>query len=336
MTLRRLLLTCMTSAALALAAPAFGAGPLETARATARAAREQLTLVRSAQFSQRNELSQVSTRIEQLKGQRKGALAAGGELDLALKRSQDLSGSLSVLAQQAAARESELEAATVALLDGLTAELSALRTAFDRQPDRGARRELIAQMKTLRAEREALRATLPAARLPTLDTPRPSDDPAELLEQADLLRDNQEKLQTELKALDGRIAERRQEADLDRRVQRFLGEESMFDDQDRRLRVQRVEGAGQRAFDSAGGAAPGGLGATPSGATTGVDPAGLPGSAQVVNGSDARPQPGTSSALPGEDEDLPALERQRGALERLEQELGRRADELQRRAAALR
>ena len=81
---------------------------------------------------------------------------------------------------------------------------------------------------------------LPAAKLPTLDTVRPSDDPEELLEQADLLRDNEEKLRRELKTLEARIAERRDEAELDRRVQRFMGEESMFDDSDRRLRVQRT------------------------------------------------------------------------------------------------
>jgi hypothetical protein len=341
--------------ALAMATSAFGAGSLEAVRSAARAARDQVSQLRAAQLAQRNELSGLSQRIEQLKAAQKGALTAGSELDVALKHSQELSGVLSGLAQQVSSREVELEAANLALLDALTGELSRLRADFDRQGDRAVRRGLIDQMKKLRVEREALRATLPAAKLPQLDTLKPSDDPEELLEQADLLRDNQEKLQKELKAVEARIAERKQEAELDRRVQRFMGEESMFDDQDRRLRVQRsttfagastTNGAGAPSPsapvgpDSAGSPSAGTLGAfdTSRGSATpqqgGLDNSG--GGVRVISGSDARPQLGGARPVAeGDDDHLEDLEVERLKLRSLADELKQKADELERRANQL-
>ncbi|MCU0701199.1 MAG: TetR family transcriptional regulator [Myxococcaceae bacterium] len=224
-----------------LASPAWAASGVEALRGSAAGLRAQVTSLRAEQLTRRNELSVVSSRIETLKAQAKGALLPGSELDQSLKRSQELSGVLTELAQQLSTREGELEAANLALLDALSGELTRLRAEFDRQTNREVRRGLIDQMRKLRSERESVRAALPATKLPTLDALKPSDDPEELLEQADLLRDNEEKVRRELKALEARITQRREEAELDRRVQRFLGEESMFDDQDRRLRVQRKD-----------------------------------------------------------------------------------------------
>lgn len=233
----RAALLCLTL----LATQAWAATGVEAMRANSAGLRAQVSQLRGEQLSKRNELSAVSGRIEALKSQSKGALLPGSELDQALKRSQELSGSLTDLAQRLSTREAELESANLALLDGLSAELTRLRGEFDRQTDRAARKGLIDQMRRLRAERESVRAALPAARLPSLDSLKPTDDPEELLEQADLLRDNEEKVRRELKALDARITQRRDEVELDRRVQRFMGEESMFDDQDRRLRLQRKD-----------------------------------------------------------------------------------------------
>jgi hypothetical protein len=330
---------------------ALGAGSLEAVRSTARAAREQVSQLRASQLTQRNELSKVSQRVEQLKVGQRGTLTPGSELDLALKRSQELSGVLSALAQQMSLRESELESANLALLDALTGELSRLRADFDRQTDRGVRRGLIEQLKKLRGEREALRATLPVARLPVLSTVTPSDDPTELLEQADLLRDNQEKVQKELKTLEVRIAERRQEAELDSRVQRFMGEESMFDEQDRRLRVQRTtpleapaataaEGTSRAASapgpDTAGGGYNGAAfsdPATPEAVRGSVD---NQSGVQVINGSDARPQLGGARTVAVGDDDLEGLEAEQAKLRGRAAALKQQADELERRAADLR
>ncbi len=356
-------------AACLLASPAWAAGSLDALRASSRAAREQVSALKAEQLKHRSELSVLSSRIEALKAASQGKLLPGGELDAALKRSQELSGVLTDLAQRAGGRESELEVANLALLDGLSGELSRLRADFDRQTDRARRQGLIDQMRRVRAEREALRQTLPAAQLPTLGAVRPSDDPEELLEQADLLRDNEEKVRRELKALQARITERREEVELDRRVQRFMGEESMFDDGDRRLRVQRTtttplapptqfasqpprdaspEGTSpQPAFEvgnsvgsqsttaGAGGASNDSLGPPPSreSAAGGYDSSGV----RVTNASDARPQVGGARGLAGGgDGDLDELEVERLRLQGLAEQLKRRADEFQQRAADLR
>ncbi len=363
-----LLIACL------FALPALAAGPLDALRAESRGLRDQVSAVKGQQLAGRNELSKLSERITTLKAESKGKLLPGGELDAALKRSQELSTSLSDLAQSVAGKESALENANLALLDALSAELNRVRAEFDRQSDRQVRKGLIDQMRKLRAEREALRQTLPATRIPYLDSVKPSDDPEELLEQADLLRDNEEKLRKELKSLEARIAERRDEAELDKRVQRFMGEESMFDDSDRRLRVQRTlttpgtapvqmaNGVGgqqnpEAAPPPTGGfsdtkAGTGGPAATPptAGALGGfnavpaertsdssnVQPGGLDSSGiRVTNASDARVQIGGTRSIAGGDDDLNDLEVERQRLQGLAGQLKKKADELQKRAAQL-
>lgn len=361
-----ILRAALLAVSLLLAVPALGATSLDAMRASSRSVRDQVSQLKAEQLKKRSELSVLSSRIEALKAQSKGRLLPGGELDTALKASQELSGALTDLAQQVSTRETELETANLALLDALSGELNRLRTDFDRQTDRGVRKGLIDQMRRLRAERDALRATLPAAKLPTLDTVKPSDDPEELLEQADLLRDNEEKLQKELKALESRIAERRDEAELDKRVQRFMGEESMFDDQDRRLRVQRTTPLENATPPQAGGTNnpndPTGVGAQYSGApqdtaggftpsntnaatdrspTTPPPLGGLDqGGVSIHSGSDARPQVGAgnggSSTIATGDEDLEDLEVQRAKLKGLADELKKKASELEKRASQLR
>ena len=355
--------------AVVFAFPAWAAGSLEALRSGSRGARDQVTTLRAEQLKQRNELSTLSAQLETLKAASKGKLLPGGELDAALKRSQELSGVLSDLAMQVSGREAQLESANLSLLDGLSAELTRLRSEFDRQNDRAVRKGLIDQLRKLRVERDALRQTLPATKIPTLDAVRPSDDPEELLEQADLLRDNEEKLRRELKTLDARIAERRDEVELDRRVQRFMGEESMFDDGDRRLRVQRTvttpgtaptasltdpksaEAAGTppvgTTADTTAGSPGGAFTNSPFGAqslgapaarqtegtsiNTGLDSSNI----RVTNASDARVQVGGARAISGGDDDLDDLEVERVRLQGLAGQLKKKADELQQRASQL-
>ena len=109
-------------------------------------------------------------------------------------------------------------------------------------------------MRALRAERDAVRAALPAAQVPALLPAPSSDDPEELLEQADALRDAGDKVKQRLAALESRIAEAREERDLDRRMGDFLGEGAMFDEQDRRLRLDRDPHAREFGYRPAGGA----------------------------------------------------------------------------------
>jgi hypothetical protein len=227
---------------LCLVAPvAFGATSLEALRASASAARAQVSSTRAAQQQGQAELDKLGAQIEALKARAKGKLLPGGELDAALKKSQELSASLTSSASALSSQEGTLETANLALLSELSNELSRARADFDRQTDRAARTQLIARMRKLRAEREQVRATLPAAKVPALEAVKPSDDPEDLLEQADLAKDNEDKVRKQLQALEKRIAEAKEERDLDNRVRQFLGDEALFDESDRRLRVTRTE-----------------------------------------------------------------------------------------------
>lgn len=233
--MKRMLLTLFC-----LFAPvAFGATQLEALRTGASAARAQVSATRSTQLQSQAELNKLAGRIEELKAQAKGKLLPGSELDSALKKSQELSASLTESAAALSSQQNALEAANLALLSELSNELNRLRADFDRQTDRNVRTQLISKLRSLRSEREQVRAALPAAKLPALEAVKPSDDPEDLLEQADLLKDNEDKVRKQLQALEKRISEAKQERDLDNRVRQFLGDEALFDESDRRLRVTR-------------------------------------------------------------------------------------------------
>src|SRR5262245_44622626 len=116
--MKRLLLTLFC-----LVAPvAFGATQLEALRAGASAARAQVSSTRSATLQGQGELNKLATRIEELKAQAKGKLLPGSELDSALKRSQELSASLTASSAALSSQESALESANLALLNELSNE----------------------------------------------------------------------------------------------------------------------------------------------------------------------------------------------------------------------
>lgn len=220
---------------LLLALPVWAQASLDALRSTAKGAREQAQQVRSEQMLRRTELSQLSGRIEALKAQRK----RGSTLDAALKESQALSDVLTQLARTLASKEAELESTNLALLDALSQRLAALRSDFDHQPDRAGREKVVAQMKALRQEREQVRAALPATKVPALPTLSDAQDPEDLLAQADLLQDQQDKVKGQLAKLDKRIAELKAERELDRRNRDFQFEDSALDESDRRFNVRR-------------------------------------------------------------------------------------------------
>ncbi|MCY1016606.1 TetR family transcriptional regulator [Pyxidicoccus sp. MSG2] len=338
---------------LLLGVPAWGASGLEAVRGRAQTARTEVRSLRGQQQSLREELNGLAARIEALKSARQGRLTAGTELEAALRRSQELSGSLTGLAQSVAAAEGESERAHLALHTALSEELSRLRAAWDATTERGQRAKLLEAMRTARAEREAVRAALPASRVPALDAATSSgDDPEDLLEQADTLRDTEDKVRERLKALRGRITEVREERDLDRRMNDFLGEESMFDEQDRRLRV-RLSGdrvqvdrsggsrGGSPSFQEDSAGAPGGNPAPPPEISTPDDVSG-PGPISPTNASarasDRRPQVESVRAqalASGGPVDLAALEAEAAKLESLARELDGRASTLEHRAQEL-
>ncbi|WP_257452741.1 TetR family transcriptional regulator [Archangium lipolyticum] len=339
---------------LLLGAPVWAASGLDTPRAEARTARAQVRELRDRQQLLRAELNTLAGRIESLKSEQKGRLVAGPELEGALRRSQELSGQLTGLAQSLAGAEAEAERRNLALYTALSDELARVRQTWDATKDREARAGLIARMRDLRAERDAVRAALPPSQVPALDGARTSDDPEDMLEQADALRDSEDKVNQRLQALRARITELREERELDRRMSDFLGEESMFDDQDRHMRLRfdsasksisvapvprRGGGSGTTFTEGSSPSAGGPVNSpAPQNPDDGQEPTNnyQPYSSRA---SDSRPQVGTVRAqtlASGDSESLRELEAEAARLESLARELGSRADTLERKAQQLR
>src|SRR5262245_19838284 len=190
--------------------------PAAEARAQVQRSRDGAQALRQQQSRLRTELNEVAGRIQELKAQKRGQLIPSGELPSLLRRSHELSGALTEVESGLARAQSELEQKSSALVDALDEELESSRAAFDRA-GRDERRALLERMRALRRERDQARSQLPAARLPEVQG-APSDDPTDLLEQADALRDTQDKVAARLKALERRIAQLKRERDLDRRM----------------------------------------------------------------------------------------------------------------------
>jgi chromosome segregation ATPase len=350
--MKRLLPTLLLC--LLLGAPVWAASELEATRARAQVARAQVRTLRERQQALRGELNGLAARIETLKAAQQGKLTTGPELEQALRRSQELSGELTGLAQQVAGAEGEAEKAHLALHASLSEDLTRVHAAWDAAAQREERARLLTRMRELRAEREAVRAALPASRMPALSHTEASDDPEDLLEQADALRDSEDKVRQRLSALKSRITEVREERALERRMNDFLGEESMFDDQDRRLRL-RVSGDQKFAVDSS--ASPRNEGVTMTDSPSPGDASPPPGSPETVDpppemprdnpddgdtaggiqpppvrASDRRPQVEALRAqqlAAGDFDDLASLEAEAKRLEALARELESRAKALE-------
>ncbi|HEY8209285.1 MAG TPA: TetR family transcriptional regulator [Myxococcaceae bacterium] len=316
-------LVCVAGSRTALALPAA------EARAQVQKARDGAQSLRQRQLQLRGELDEVAGRIQELKAQQQGRLIPGGELSGLLRRSQELSGSLTEVESGLARAEGDVQEKSGALAAALESEMDAARAAFDRA-GHDERRTLLERMRALRKERDQVRAQLPAARLPQVKA-EASDDPADLLEQADALRDTQDKVTSRLKTLERRIDEVKRERELDRRMGEFLGEEQVFDERDRRLASSP---------SAAPGAPPSRDVQLPSTEQTepifGLFGAQLDGVFHSPAARDGQPQVGVGT-LPGPagDGEISALQRQQKELEAMSKELGARAGELEQRAREL-
>ncbi|MDC0713660.1 TetR family transcriptional regulator [Stigmatella sp. ncwal1] len=339
---------------LLLGSPVWAATGLDVGRSAAQQARAAVRALRERQQTLRQELNGLAGHIETLKAERQGRLTPGQELEKALRRSQELSGELTGLAQAVASAEGESERAHLALHVALSEELSRTRAAWDATSDRNQRASLLSRMRELRAEREAVRSALPASRVPTVGRAEASDDPADLLEQADALRDSEDKVRQRLMALKSRIAEVREERELERRMSDFLGEERMFDEQDRRMRLRLNGTELSSQADEREGAHPGIVEPRdpPPSSVGGADPPSVP----VNNGNPDAPSPPTTPApvsvrasdhrpqvqgvraqelAAGDFEDLATLEAEAKRLESLARELDSRANSLERKVREL-
>lgn len=333
---------------LLVAGPVFAATRLETTRAEAKGARAKVQEIRGRQAALRGELGQVSSRIEAMKAKGQSFLI-NPELDAQLRRSQELSASMTELAQSMSSLEAKSQASAAALLTVLNDELLRLRNELERSTDRNARKTLITQLRSLRDEREQVRAQLPANAVPALNEVG-SGDPEEMLEQADALRDSEDKLRSQMKQLQTRLQEAKDERELDRSIDNFSRDDAMFDDQDRRLRLTRSQST--RLTVERAPPLSDGFSNAEAGAATGVqgaagpqadfrspnesDPqAGNPGDRefnQTARASDALPQIGKVSTGTTESDDVASLEAQLKKLQRQADELKTRAELLEKKA----
>jgi chromosome segregation ATPase len=340
--MRRLLTLVLCLAAGSAAA----ATALEAARAGAADARGKVTELRTHQMSLRKEMNQLAPRIEALKAEQKGALIPGSELERSLQRSQEISGLLSQTARDLSTAEGEAEKRNLALLSELSASIDAARGRWD-QANRDERKALVDGLRSLRAEREQVRAELPASAIPAPQAER-SDDPTELLEQADAVRDSEDKVRQRMQQLEGRIRELHQEHDLDRRMNDFLGEEAMFDEQDSRIRLSRevdstsggssIFSAPSMQNDHAGQATPAsganGLPLGPAGPNTNAPPP--QNTTAFSSGEDARPTADPVINVDLSSSDVKTLEAQLKELGQAAQSLEQKAKQMEQRAHDLR
>ncbi len=302
------------------------ASPIAQLRAAAEGSRQQVNRLRVEQSELRARLDEVAARIDLLKEQKRD-LFPGNELKSWLRRSQDLSRELTSVAHSLSEEEAKAQKNELALISGFSEELRRLGAEWDGAQGKEARQRLITQMRSLRAERERSRSLLPVAAVPVPESSRASDDPEGLLEQADALRDSEDKLREQLRALDIRIAEVREERELDLRMRDFLGDQAMFDEQDRRFRLRRPETEAAFGPTDFRGAA------SPTGGRTEVPPP--PAAAQGGRAAEKPPQPdeGRRQIASGSAADsLQSLEARRRQLQALADEIQQKAREVETRA----
>jgi hypothetical protein len=304
------------SLSLLLAAQALGASALEASRVAATHAHDQVSALTHAQTDRRAELDALSQTIETLKAKRQHT--AGGELEADLRRSQALSDQLATLSKNLADASREAQAADLALLSSLNTALADQQRAWS-PADKASRLRTLEAIRSLRAERETVRARLPRSALPSLVAAQ-TDDPTVLLEQADALRDSEDKVRRKLAELDGRIAQARNERELDRRMNELANDDSLFDEQDRQLRLSRAPDgvlsvdapAGTPRAASATGPAVPATGPEDGPLTYGGQPGGL-----NAHASDHQPQLGEPGASLPLGDGLSSLEQERARLSQL-------------------
>lgn len=190
-------------------------------------------------------LSKLAQQIKQRKaGRKEGGILPDLPLQEMLRRSQELSDTLTLITR-------EMEALNQARKDRLQ-KLSLIydrlveRTASSVRKASGARKtELLKSLAEFRAQRDRVRQELmphPKAR-PPIQTEEllASDDPDELRERADAVRDEQDRLRQRLKRLDRRIAQVQSDRRLEREMQDFQEDQALFGEEGRILSVTQTK-----------------------------------------------------------------------------------------------
>lgn len=210
---------------------------------------ERLDDARREVVRQRTQLAERLSRLAKEIKQRKAARGEGGILpDLTLqemlRRSRELSETLTLITR-------EMEALNQVRKD----RLQSLGRVYDRLVERaaasvrqagGARKaELLRTLAEFRDQRDRIRRELmpPAEARPPIETREllASDDPEELRERADAVRDEQDRLRLRLKRVERRIAQVQADRRLEREMQDFQKDQALFGEEGRILGVTRSQ-----------------------------------------------------------------------------------------------
>jgi hypothetical protein len=246
-------LASLLAAALLAASPA-GLDQLRTQR---QQADQRQAAIEARLGEQQAQLESVSKHIDSLKSQSQSSASpfAPGGLDELLKQSQSLSQALAELRAQAAQVRAEDAARRAELAQAIDGRLSADRAALGTA---NASPDLVAEIRSLESEKASLSTSVlaPEASAGAVRFHGRTDDPRELRERADALRDRADKLTKERAKVEARIAELRDQAELDRQLRSISRQDALFDEGDARVQVQRqVSTASTAPTASAGGAA---------------------------------------------------------------------------------
>jgi hypothetical protein len=210
---------------------------------------ERLDDARKEVVSQRTQLagrlSKLASQIKERKAGRKdGTILPDLPLQEMLRRSQELSDTLTLITR-------EMEALNQARKDRLQ-KLSLIydrlveRTASSIRKASGARKtELLKSLAEFRTQRDRVRRELmphPKAR-PPIQTREllASNDPDELRERADAVRDEQDRLRKRLARLDRRIARVKADRRLEREMQDLQEDQALFGEEGRIISVTRTK-----------------------------------------------------------------------------------------------
>lgn len=197
------------------------------------------------------QIDKLGARIERLQSRRgPGGLLPDFELERLLRRSRQLAEeqeSTNRALQALLSQRRRLLLKLAGLLRRQFEQLLARARRASKDDGRVIGERLVALRRELgRLQRQIHSLGQPAARLPALPPERKvlaSNDPERLRQQADALQDERDRLRRRLAQLDRRIAEARSQIELDRQVNDFLQDHSLFGEEAHALRVARAENA---------------------------------------------------------------------------------------------
>ena len=216
--------------------PQLDSSTLERRRADAAEAFRRLSELRAEETVARQQLEALAAEIAQTKAQAKANLLPTRQLPELLRRSQQLSSRVTDLASKVASQEAEVQRRNDQLLVALSQQISRSRQAWEASKSPEDKAALMRTMRSLRAEQEQVRAMLQPRSAPSFAGTPTSEVPEDLLEQADAARDAEDKVKRQLASVDARIADAREQRDLERRMGEFLSDQSLLDERDLRLR----------------------------------------------------------------------------------------------------